>query len=145
MSSLLAQRRVLPGEEYQTAERARSAAEWWSGAPGVRAGQTTHSSPMQGFRGPLRCLSTSPRAAWWLGSTPPVYPTVLPTRIPVLARTRRRTHHDEHVTVSGDTQFETTVGEPRGVEHSPVFRVLTVFSTDQELSGLHLIMTETGL
>ena len=63
-------------------------------------------------------------ALQWLG-TPPVYPPVIPTRLPTLY-----THpvppmpvHPADGCTSVNSHFWTLVGEPRGVRTQPVYRV----------------------
>ena len=86
--------------------------------------------PLQGFRGPLRCPVLLGTSARWLGSTP-VYPPWYPP-----SHTPPNTHpgtphvmaarvHREYGTPGTCTydRFWDVVGEPRGVEHSPLFRV----------------------
>ena len=60
-----------------------------------------------GLPGPASLVQVwVPRAACRLG-TPPVYPTPIPTRIPVLARTPHRTRGSERCTGWSEQQFRT--------------------------------------
>ena len=105
-----------------------------------------------GPTGPASLSGHSPRAerTGWVVSRyyPPGIPTVYRTRpvqqLPPSPRHRRCHGRGDTGTCTYD-QFDTVQGEPRGPEHTPVFRVLAVFSTALVLAVLHLIMTETGL
>ena len=77
--------------------------------------------PLQGLRGPLRCLGTPPRAAGWVpGITPPA-PTPVPIPHPyTLPLTPPYPHTTTvHHTLTACTygRFGIPVGEPRGVEY----------------------------
>ena len=82
--------------------------------------------------GPLRWeLTLLEQRGWVPGITHPVYPPCIPHRGTTLGPYWRL--HGSHVTagtVRGSLgtctydRFEDTVGEPRGIEHTPIFRVL---------------------
>ena len=93
----------------------------------VPAPQTTHSRPLQGLPGPAPLSVVLLPRARWLGSTrythpgyPPVYPSQAGTQAPV----RRAVPHVPRCRgVTGTCTygcFDTTVGEPRGIEYTPV-------------------------
>ena len=67
-----------PGRAPGVTDRARRV----GAGPDGRPSYISHPlRPLQGLRGPLRWICTSPRAAGWVpGITPPVYPPRIPTR-----------------------------------------------------------------
>ena len=120
------------------------APQGWDHARGLPAAGTREgvahpaSDPPPGAQGPVPCghwsaggLSARYRGRWVV--LHPVYPPDIPTRIPVLgpytARCPSPRCTSTPVRGSPETctydRFETRVGEPRGVEHGPLFRSRT--------------------
>ena len=137
-------------EEVMTAKRARpQGVVVMTGRP---LHLTTHSGPCRAY-GARFAVRFAPRAAWLgTGITHPLYPPGIPqpcTHLGLYWRHARVTCHGWHgAGVAGACtydRFESTVGEPRGIEHTPYSRVLAVFSTHWFYGCLHLIMTETGV
>ena len=108
-------------------------------APGPHVPPTP---PLAGVPGPASLYmgpSSSSMAGYryYPSPYPPLshtHPSTPPHRPPTVRRTGWST-----------TRFEVTVGEPRGMRTHTLFRVLAVFSTDQEYGVLQEIMTETGI
>ena len=118
--------------------------------------QTPPLRPLQGLR--ARSAGSGPSssswglAGWVPGITHPYHPPGYTRPIPPVGPSRqcpspRCTSTPVAVTTGACTygRFGHRVGEPRGLEYSPCFRVLAVFSTTLFLDVLHGIMTETGL
>ena len=102
----------------------RRGGTWDRPAAGVRIRpQTTHSSPWQGFRGPLRCLrSPCEQLAGWVGIpriTHPVYPPRYHTPTPYTLPAAHREQAVRRPCGSANTLFQDTVGEPRGSRTHP--------------------------
>ena len=131
---------VPPLAGLETAKRARSTCRVRSGGlqdcvhGTVRPLHPAHPlRPLQGLRGPLRWQGLLPEQSGLAGYTP-YYPPGIPTRIPVICRTRpvqhawpspRCTSTLAAVTPGTRTydRFGHLVGEPRGVEYRSIFRV----------------------
>ena len=123
-----------------------------STGPFARAMMTTHSGPCRAYGARFAVIIPLPEQSVLAGCT-----RVLPSRYTHPYRTPRPvqacwpsprcTSTPVAVTTGTCTydRFDTPVGEPRGPEYTPYFRVPTVFSTDWFIDVLHLIMRQTGV
>ena len=145
--ALLARRRAFSGRYREGpcrgTDRALGHPGWYRAREGVFRPQDHPLRPLQGLRGPLRCPGTSLKravAGWVVPrySPPGTHPVYPPGMYPARTWTLPTSAYPK-VGHCSDSRFWDTVGEPRGMETHPVFRVpdwlYTVFSLKAGLHG----------